>query len=177
LATARAGNVIGGGDWAEDRIVPDCVKALHAGQRIRLRSPNATRPWQHVLEPLAGYIALAQALRAGKERFAGAWNFGPRDDQVLNVESLVRGLVHAWGSGEYEIADDAVRHEANLLKLDISKARAELKWEPRLTVQQAIEWTVQWYRTHYRGEEDIAAFSRKQIEMYTKLSASKHQES
>jgi CDP-glucose 4,6-dehydratase len=169
LATARAGNVIGGGDWATDRLIPDCIRSLAEGKKIRIRNPNATRPWQHVLEPLGGYLILAQALESCGACFAEAWNFGPRDDEIHTVESLVRLLILYWGSGEYLVEPDADIHESQSLKLDISKARSRLRWRPLLNAKDAIERTIQWYRSYYACDGDIAEITRRQIEGYSRL--------
>ncbi len=167
LATARAGNVIGGGDWALDRLVPDCVRSLVAGEEIVIRSPNAIRPWQHVLEPLGGYLLLAQALYNDGGEFAQGWNFGPGDRGVMSVESIVRRVIEQWGSGGYRIEANADLHEAQLLKLDISKARAYLRWNPVYSVNEAIDKTVAWYKSFYDKKSDMAAITSSQIRDYT----------
>jgi len=167
LASARAGNVIGGGDWSADRIVTDFVLAIRAGQPVRLRNPHATRPWQHVLEPLSGYLHLAWKLAGDHgEDFAQAWNFGPADASVTTVESLARQLVAAWGAGEVEIDQSPKQpHEATLLKLDCSKAAQRLGWHGSWDVATTAERTALWYRAHYNGtaaralvDADLAAF-------------------
>lgn len=165
LATARAGNVIGGGDWSLDRLVPDCIRALRNSETIQIRSPRSTRPWQHVLEPLHGYLALAERLHADGPSFAEGWNFGPGDDGVMNVENVVRRVISAWGAGRYALTQDASLHEAQLLKLDASKARAVLGWRPVFDVGLAIEETVAWYRAN---EEcgDMREFTVAQIRSY-----------
>ena len=128
LATVRAGNVIGGGDWAKDRIVPDCVRSFAAGEAVVIRNPLATRPWQHVLDPLCGYIILAEKL-AGSRAYAQGWNFGPADEDARNVEYIVSNLVSLWGGeASWELDKRAQPHEARYLKVDSSKARAELGW-------------------------------------------------
>lgn len=152
LASARAGNVIGGGDWARDRIVPDCVRAFSAGQKVELRNPQAIRPWQHVLEPLCGYLLLAQRLWADGAAFAEGWNFGPHDTDTRSVAQLVQTLADVWGDGAaWHAADTPQPHEANYLKIDASKARARLDWQPRLTVEQTLAWTADWYRRQANG--------------------------
>jgi len=156
VASARAGNVVGGGDWALDRIVPDCVRAFLAGEKVALRNPQATRPWQHVLEPLAGYLLLAERLAtAGTARvdFADAWNFGPSDSDALPVGELVEILAQHWGEGAGWVDDSAPKpHEAHYLKVDSSKARARLGWRPVLGVQEALAWCADWYRRQATGE-------------------------
>ena len=147
VATARAGNVIGGGDWGADRLVPDVVRAFAAGQVARIRRPDAIRPWQHVLEPLSGYLRLAERLCGDGPRFASGWNFGPGDADARPVRWVVEELARRWGGGaRWEIDAGEHPHEAHFLKLDISKARADLGWQPRLSLGQALDWTVAWHR-------------------------------
>lgn len=166
VATARAGNVIGGGDWSTDRLVSDFVRAIQRGEPLTLRSPHATRPWQHVLEPLSGYLHLGSLL-AGKDgqRFAEAWNFGPDDRSVVTVEHLARRLVAHWGSGSVTAAPGPHPHEACLLKLDCSKALAYLRWHGLWDVDTAISHTVAWYLAH-RQAHDMAALTTEQIHAY-----------
>jgi CDP-glucose 4,6-dehydratase len=148
VATARAGNVIGGGDWAPDRIVPDAVRALLVGQPIAVRNPDAVRPWQHVLEPLSGYLWLAARLAVGGERFAGSWNFGPEMGAGRPVRWLVASLLESWGSGRWIVSDGAAdRHEARLLQLDSTKSRERLGWAPVWDAPTAIGRTAAWYRS------------------------------
>lgn len=148
VASGRAGNVIGGGDWASDRIVPDCVRALAAGEPVPVRNPLAIRPWQHVLEPLSGYLTLAAALYAGKDEFAGGWNFGPLPASALTVREVVEAVIAAWGSGEWQGPRDGVAgpHEAHFLRLDITKAAEVLGWSPVWDAARAIRETTEWYR-------------------------------
>jgi len=169
LATARAGNVIGGGDWSEDRLIPDLVRGFCSGKPVLIRRPNAIRPWQHVLEPLRGYLMLAERLLAPDKRFASAFNFGPGDDDTWPVERIANKLVQLWGGGAAWTRDpEAGAHEAHNLVLDASKARRELGWEPKLKIETALEWTVGWYRAWNQGE-DMGNFTAKQIEDYGKL--------
>lgn len=169
LATVRAGNVIGGGDWAEDRIIPDCMRALSGGEAIRVRNPHAIRPWQYVLEPLSGYLWLAarQWLRPGS--FEGAWNFGPTGAGNVDVRQIVEQVVAAWGEGSW-LAPESDRnalHEASFLKLDITKASSLLGWSPVCTVPEAVSDTVAWYRSYYKDAvNDIRAFALGQIATY-----------
>lgn len=152
LATARAGNVIGGGDWAADRLVPDIVRALLAGQSVQIRNPGAIRPWQHVMEPLSGYLLLAQKLYDSGPLHADAWNFGPAEDETIPVSWIVARLVELWGHGASWHADDENHpHEATLLKLDSSKARGLLGWHPKLRLDETIEWLVDWYKSNAAG--------------------------
>lgn len=170
LSTARAGNVIGGGDWAPDRLLPDCVRSLSKGEIITIRNPHATRPWQHVLDPLFGYLELAQRLYSEGAAFGEGWNFGPGDEGVLDVEGVVKGVIASWGRGSYRIAPDADLHEAQLLKLDPSKARVRLGWLVKLGVHEAIEWSVTWYKEFETGA-DMRDVTFRQIKSYEKLSA------
>lgn len=166
LASARAGNVIGGGDWAQDRLICDCIRALLAGERILLRNPAAIRPWQHVLEPLSGYLCLAQKLWEDGPRFAEGWNFGPRDDDARPVEWIVQRLCEKWGqTAAYDIAQGTHPHEAHYLKLDCSKARALLGWQPRMRLEQALDSIIAWTLA-YRAGEDMRAFTLHQIDEY-----------
>ena len=169
LATARAGNVIGGGDWSEDRLIPDLVRGFCSGNPARIRRPRAIRPWQHVLEPLRGYIVLAERLLAGEERCASAFNFGPGDEGAWPVERIATKLAELWGyGGSWRHDPDPGAHEAHHLRLDASKARLELGWQSRLTVEAALEWTMAWYKAWNRGL-DMAEFTDRQIAEYEKL--------
>jgi CDP-glucose 4,6-dehydratase len=153
IATARAGNVIGGGDWAADRIVPDCIRSLGRGEPIAVRNPLAIRPWQHVLEPLSGYLALARAL-AGEhaERYCDAWNLGPVSFEARTVKDLVTEVINAWGSGDWEdVSDSSAPHESSTLRLSIDKAVSELHWKPRWSFEESCRRTVSWYRAHSEG--------------------------
>jgi CDP-glucose 4,6-dehydratase len=172
LSSVRAGNVIGGGDWREDRLVPDCIKSLKKGEPVGIRSPRSVRPWQHVLEPLSGYLLLASRMYQDGEKYSGAWNFGPYHGSVITVEDLVKRLIDYWGSGQYEdLSKQPSRepHEASLLTLDISKAIHQLNWEPVLNVTDAIEYTVNWYKASHVDYE----FCSGQINDYAALSAQK----
>jgi CDP-glucose 4,6-dehydratase len=165
-ATARAGNVIGGGDWAANRIVPDFVRAIIAGQSLRVRNPASTRPWQHLLDPLAGYLLLAERLATGEPRWADAWNFGPPSDSVQPVGQLADDLVARWGVGAVWVHDRVDQpHEATLLTLDATKARRELNWTPRIGYQLGVELTVDWYKAFVRGD-DMEAFTLQQIDAF-----------
>jgi CDP-glucose 4,6-dehydratase len=151
LASARSGNVIGGGDWAADRLVPDVLRALERSEPVVIRNPRATRPWQHVLEPLSGYLMLAERLYVEGQAFADAWNFGPLEDDARPVQWIVEKLIKSWGSGVgWEVDQGDHLHEANHLKLDISKARSLLGWHPRWRLQEALlkitDWHRQWLR-------------------------------
>lgn len=171
VASARAGNVIGGGDWGKDRLVPDILRAIAAGAPVRIRRPDAIRPWQHVLEPLAGYLTLAERLVAGGPGFGKGWNFGPRDEDAQPVRWIAERLTQLWGPpARWEIEGREWPHEAHFLKLDCSQARAELGWRPRLPLAQALEWIVEWHRA-LEGRGDARALCLDQIRRYGKLEA------
>ena len=169
IATARAGNVIGGGDWSDDRLLPDLIRGFLSGDAVRIRHPDSVRPWQHVLEPLWGYIRLAEQLYKGDAACATAWNFGPHDDDAWPVSRIVDKMVDAWGGDAQWILDaDPGAHEAGYLKLDASKARAQLGWHPSLRIGTTLEWLVSWYRAHAAGE-DMHAYTLAQIGNYETL--------
>ena len=154
VATVRAGNVIGGGDWSEDRLVPDLIRGFHSGQPVLIRNPQAIRPWQHVLDPLAGYILLAEQLLSGRPEFATAFNFGPDASDAWPVERIVGKLTGLWGEGASWVCHSGPNvHEAPFLLLDSSKARTELHWQPKLRIETALEWTMAWYRDWIEGQE------------------------
>jgi CDP-glucose 4,6-dehydratase len=166
IASGRAGNVIGGGDWAPDRIVPDTIRAFSAGKTATVRNPGAVRPWQHVLEPLSGYLTLAERLVNDGASAAGGWNFGPSESDSQPVRYLAATMARLWGDGaRWETSQSEGVHEAHLLSLDSSKARAILGWRPRWTLDESLGNTVAWYREYYaRG--DVSACSLKQIAEY-----------
>ena len=166
VATARAGNVIGGGDWAEDRLVPDLVRALSAGSAVSVRRPTAVRPWQHVIEPLSGYLHLAERLVADPGSHAEAWNFGPEPDDARPVAWIADRVVAQWGDGaQWTHAGGDHPHETGHLALDITKAKVRLDWHPRLDLATALDWTVHWYREYARGA-DMRALSLEQLHAY-----------
>lgn len=152
LASVRAGNVIGGGDWALDRIIPDCIRSLEAGKTIEIRSPQAIRPWEHVLEPLSGYMLLAQKMWDKPTEYCEGWNFGPEAESVLTVWEVASAIVDNFGFGDLkDVSDPNALHEANLLMLDINKAKTRLGWNPRLTAKQCAVLTSDWYK-RYKNE-------------------------
>ena len=166
VASARAGNVFGGGDWGKDRLLPDIVRGVLAGETIHIRSPHAVRPWQHVLEPLAGYLTLAEALLDDGPAHAEAWNFGPADDDARPVGWIVGRMAELWGPEMQWRQDEGTHpHEAQLLKLDASKARTQLGWSPRLPLAEALEWFVDWTRA-YRAGDDVRGLCERQIVDY-----------
>lgn len=168
IASARAGNVIGGGDWARDRLIPDCINALLKGEKVIIRNPHAIRPWQHVLEPLSGYLLLTQELFNKGSEYSEAWNFGPDDSDARSVEWIVKWICNSWGDeASYEIAKGDHPHEANYLKLDFSKARTRLGWTPKWNLEKGLEKVIDWLKAY---EEDIEMkdICLAQIEEYSK---------
>lgn len=169
IASARAGNVIGGGDWTADQLVPDLMRAFLRREVCLIRNPAAIRPWQFVLEPLLGYLMLAEQLTDDGMQFASAWNFGPTDSDARPVSYIADELARLWGSGASWTHDaGGHRHEAHILKLDASKATACLKWRPVLSLSQALEWTVEWYRSYATGA-DLRRMTEVQIERFESL--------
>jgi CDP-glucose 4,6-dehydratase len=169
IAVGRAGNVIGGGDWSKDRLIPDIAKALNANKEVVIRNPKAIRPWQHVIEPLYGYLELGVKLNLNPIKYAQAYNFGPNTNDSLSVEEMVANSIKCWESGKYNVeVNDKNPHEAGLLKLDISKAKEELNWKPVLNAQSAVELTINWYKNYYKHvsaidlmESDIKYYQSK----------------
>ena len=168
LASARAGNVIGGGDWAEDRLIADIMRSISKKEPVQIRNPQAIRPWQHVLEPLSGYLVLAQNLFEQGESFAQAFNFGPAEADAQHVEWIVKKLVSLWGSeASYKIAKDPkALHEATYLKLDCSKAKAMLQWEPRWNLEKTLESIVSWNKAYLENKSNAKNITLQQIEEY-----------
>ena len=166
LATARAGNVIGGGDWAKDRIVPDAIRAFIEKQTLIVRNPAAVRPWQHVLEPLSGYLMLCQQLVNHPEGYTVGWNFGPNDEDVQPVSTLADIMTRSWaGNAHWQLGDGAHPHEAQSLKLDCTRAKALLKWKPVWNLDRALDETVQWYKS-WHHQKDMHEFTLRQIQIY-----------
>lgn len=169
LASVRAGNVIGGGDWAEDRLIPDMLRAIAAGQPVVIRSPHAIRPWQHVLEPLMGYLLLAEKMWENGPEFSEGWNFGPNDDDAKPVEWIVNKMTGQWGDGAtWKLDEREHPHEANYLKLDISKAKLRLGWRPRLRLEDTLQRVVAWHKAH-QSKAEMRQFTINQIEEYAQL--------
>jgi CDP-glucose 4,6-dehydratase len=167
LATGRAGNVIGGGDWADDRLIPDMMRAISENRAVSIRNPHAIRPWQHVLEPLSGYLVLAQHLYENGAKFAEGWNFGPNDDDAKPVQWIVEHLTAAWGEGASWALDGREHpHEAHYLKLDCSKAKNHLHWSPRWRLEQALAAIVDWQRAYLDGKA-MRDFTLNQIQSYS----------
>ena len=166
MATARAGNVIGGGDWAIDRLVPDCIRGINAGKDIKIRNPIAVRPWQHVLEPLSGYLLLGQKLIEGGKKYAEGFNFGPDEDSILTVAEVSQKVCDYYGRGKVVIGEKSQLHEAGLLMLNIEKAEKVLGWIPTLTANQAIQNTVEWYKHFYENDTNMFDYTINQIKEY-----------
>ena len=168
LASARAGNVIGGGDWAEDRLVPDCLRAIDNGETLTIRSPNAVRPWQHVMEPLSGYLTLAEKLYTDGKHYAGSWNFGPHEVDAKPVAWIAERLSNGSHNLHWTKATQAQPYESAVLRLDSSKARSLLGWAPRLGLEDALDKTVEWHEA-WRSKSDMAAVTSQQIKDYAGL--------
>lgn len=166
IATARAGNVIGGGDWSEDRLIPDIIKAVCANKSVKIRNPKSTRPWQHVLEPLRGYLMLGEKLLEGKKEFATAFNFGPNLQDNLRVEEILKITKNLWDKVDYVLeCDSNAPHEAGLLMLDVAKAQKLLNWEPVMNSLESIKYTISWYREIYENRQIV---SQEQLGNYIK---------
>ena len=173
IASVRAGNVIGGGDWATDRIIPDCIRALEAGKPIDIRSPHSIRPWQHVLEPLSGYILLAQKMWNEPTAYCEGWNFGPRMESVTPVWDVASKVIKNYGQGALrDLSDPDALHEARLLMLDITKAQIKLGWQPRMNIDQCVELVVDWYKK-YKSTSDVYALCVEEINKYLSYSEKK----
>lgn len=164
IAVARAGNVIGGGDWSKDRLIPDIVRSLIKNETITIRNPNAVRPWQHVLEPVIGYLCLGIHLHQEPTKFAQAYNFGPQAQDALSVEQMLKLAINVWGNGAYKVEKEANQpHEAGLLKLDISKVASQLNWYPKMNAQQTVKFTLDWYRAFASDNNQMNTFTEQQI--------------
>ena len=165
VSSARSGNVIGGGDWRTDRIVPDCVRALEKTEPITIRNPNAIRPWQHVLEPLCGYLLLASKMAEEPGKYCEAWNFGPEEESIMTVGEVADLVIKNWGKGSWEDhSDEKVLHEAQTLRLDITKAITLLNWKPVWSIEEAVKATVDWYKSYH--EKDMYELCEQQINSY-----------
>jgi len=167
IAVARAGNVIGGGDWSKDRLIPDIAKALASEKPVIIRNPQSVRPWQHVLEPVIGYLLLGAYLMTKPQKYSQAYNFGPQLSDALTVSEMLKLAIQGWGKGEYVVEQiDGQPHEAGLLKLDISKAIAELNWHPRMNANQAVSMTMDWYKEFCMNKENISEYTAFQIKKF-----------
>ncbi len=167
MATARAGNVIGGGDWAEDRLIPDCIRYINQNKAIEIRNPIAVRPWQHVLEPLSGYLLLGQKLLETGKDYAEGFNFGPNEESVLKVSEVAQKIIENYNKGEVIVHKKDNLHEANLLMLNIEKAKTVLNWTPTYTANEAIKETVKWYKHFYAKDTDMYQYTIQQIKNYS----------
>lgn len=168
IASVRAGNVIGGGDWAEDRLIPDIVRAVQSNQTVHIRNPNSIRPWQHVLEPLGGYIELAEKLFGSGAQYAEGWNFGPKEEDARSVQWIVEKMTKLWGENASWVVDDGEHpREANYLKLDCSKAHTKLNWRPKWSLEQALGKIIEWHKAE-QSDADMKAYTLLQIESYMK---------
>ena len=171
MASARAGNVVGGGDWSKDRLIPDAIKSFYKNETVLIRNPNAIRPWQFVLEPLRGYMMLAEKLYNAEYIYSSGWNFGPNNDNVRNVEWIIKNLSEKWGphaSWKFEKEESEILHEANYLKLDITKAKHDLNWHPLLNINDTLELIIEWYKS-FEKEENMHKVSLNQIIKYQNL--------
>jgi CDP-glucose 4,6-dehydratase len=167
IAVARAGNVIGGGDWSQDRLIPDIAKAFAIEKPVVIRNPNSVRPWQHVLEPVVGYLLLGANLAAKPIQFSQAYNFGPHLSDALSVEEMLKLAISSWGKGEYKVEkEEGQPHEAGLLKLDISKTISELKWQPKMNAEKAVSMTMDWYSEFNANKNGILDFTTNQIKEF-----------
>ena len=168
VASARAGNIIGGGDWAENRIIPDCIRSLRKDEPIIVRNPQSVRPWQYILEPLSGYLKLGACLYKDGKEYSGAWNFGPKD--TITVKGLVEEVIDKWGQGELSISDQSNQNlEANLLYLDISKALDELEWEPKLNIAESVKYTIDQYKVANMSRNEVFQQRVNYIRDYCKI--------
>jgi CDP-glucose 4,6-dehydratase len=169
VSSARAGNIIGGGDWAANRIVPDCIRSLAKDKTIKIRNPDAIRPWQFMLDPLSGYLLLAARMKENPILYSDAWNFGPNYSNNITVQKIAEMVIREWGTGSWEIAspDENSVHEAGYLKLDIAKAMTKLEWRPVYGIDTAMQKTVEWYKQYCSGNKDMMTFSLEQIREFT----------
>ena len=165
ISSIRAGNVIGGGDWAPFRIIPDLVRGIVKGETVKIRNSNSVRPWQHVMEPISGMLKLAERMY-NQNQFSGAWNFGPEHKVEITVRELTETFIELWGNGKYEIQKSGTRAEASYLQLDINKAKKNLKWIPSLNFNETIRNTVNWYREYYKSQDRMNDITKVQIEKY-----------
>jgi CDP-glucose 4,6-dehydratase len=169
LASARAGNVIGGGDWSDNRLIPDAINSINKNKSIILRNPKFNRPWQHVLEPLYGYLLLGYKLHKDKKTYSGAWNFGTKQNTVTNVEEVVKKIINYWGAGKYKVKSNNTHYEQTNLQLNINKAQKILKWTPTLSINESIKLTVEWYKSVLISKEKYEKITEKQIRDFLKI--------
>ncbi len=173
IASVRAGNVIGGGDWSKDRIIPDCIRSLIKGEDIKIRNPKAVRPWQHVLEPIYGYMVLAKKMYEDGVKYASGWNFGPMEDSIITVKDIVNIIINKWGSGKIiSLSNETDFYEANFLRLDCTKSKLLLGWNPKLSIEETLSYTIEWYENFYNNNfhnNDFYESCTEQIGKYIKL--------
>lgn len=169
LASARAGNVIGGGDWSDNRLIPDAIRSIYNNESIILRNPKFNRPWQHVLEPLYGYLLLGSKLFKNKQTYSGAWNFGTNKNTITNVEEVVKKIISYWGNGKYLIKKQSLYYEQENLQLNISKAKKILKWTPTLSIDDSIKFTVEWYKSILVDNNKYEKITERQIKNFLKV--------
>jgi len=169
MATARSGNVIGGGDWSLDRLVPDCIRSINKGENIEIRNPNAIRPWQYVLEPLSAYLLLGQKLLEDGGKYSNAYNFGPNEENILTVAEVANAICKYYGKGKVILGEKSPLHESGLLMLNIEKAKEVLGWTPTLSSEEAIKNTVNWYKHFYNKDIDMLKYTESQIEQFEKF--------
>lgn len=174
IATARAGNVIGGGDWSKDRLIPDSIKSLSKNKKIIIRNPNFNRPWQHVLEPLNGYLMLAFNLYKMPEKYSGPWNFGTERNTITNVEEVIQKIIFNWGNGKYKKINKKKFYEQTNLQLNIQKSKKILKWKPKLSIDKCISITVDWYKKVLNEKESVEKITTDQILNYMKINDKKN---
>ena len=166
LASARAGNVIGGGDWSDNRLIPDAIRSIKKNKTIYLRNPKFNRPWQHVLEPLYGYLLLGYNLQKNKKVYSGPWNFGTKKNTVTSVEEVIKKIINFWGAGKYKVKGNNVFYEQENLQLNISKAKKILKWTPTLSINESIKLTVEWYKSVLNYKQKYEVITEKQIKKF-----------
>lgn len=167
VASARAGNVVGGGDWAADRLIPDFIRSFSKGESVKIRNPYAIRPWQHVMEPLAGYLTLAESLYKHGHQHSSGWNFGPHDEDARNVSYIADKLVELWGdNSQWQLDGESHPHEAKYLKLKINKALKNLEWKPKLNIDECLQLTCDWYRSYYKNHGSAYSMTVEQIKFY-----------
>ena len=170
LASVRAGNVIGGGDWAENRLIPDIIRGIKKEEKIKIRNPNAIRPWQHVLDPLSGYIHLAEKLWDDKKNYAEGWNFGPDEKEIKSVSWIIEKITELWDSEIEWGLENEIQYEANNLILNCQKAKTKLLWQPEINIETALKWTIEWYKRNFEGE-DMKKVTEEQITRFESFKA------
>lgn len=174
IATARAGNVVGGGDWSKDRLIPDAIKSLTRNKKIIIRNPYFNRPWQHVLEPLNGYLMLAYHLHKMPEKYSGPWNFGTERNTITSVEQIIEKIIFYWGKGKFKKTNKKKFYEQTNLQLNIEKSKTKLRWKPRLSIDECISITVDWYKQVINNDKSVEIITKDQIFNYMKINDKKN---